>query len=380
MNPKRLFILMAAWFALVSTAGAENESLASIFTNATSRPAAIPRTSLIFIACHGLACGDLSCYGQTNFQTPNIDRLAAEGMRFTDFHVAGDSLAEAQAALMGGNNSPLAPGQATVAARLHQAGYFTGTFGEWSLGAQPWTQGWDDFGGFLSEPEAKNYYADGFWRYFHGTLQRETILENAGGKRAVYLPDMFMNAAATFACVHVPDESNRHRPFFMLLTLPAPESVSPGKEDYDVPTDAPFSGEPWPQAARNRAALLTRLDTDVGRLLEQLEKCGLTNNVAIFFTGAAAPEKFADTNLNFLQIKGEVRGGDSKERLRVPMIVRWPGHVPAGRVSGAHWSSADFAPTMLQIGKAQPEGSFKGVSILPVLLGQPGAIVPDTMY
>lgn len=366
--------------------GAQTESLASIFTNTPPQRTVVPRrASVIFLAFHGLGFGDLSCYGQTNFQTPNLDRLAAGGTRFNNFRVVGDDLPGAQAALMSGNTAPFAPGASTLAGRLQAAGYFTGLYGEWTLGPQPWRQGFDDFGGFISEAEAKNYYSDYFWRYspraiYDRTNQtmrayagREEIYPNTAGRKGQYLPDFFMSALANFVRVHKPEYANRFRPFFLLVSLPAPESVAPGKDEYPVPTDAPFSGEAWPPAARNRAALMTRLDAGVGRLLEQLKKEGLTNNVAIFITGAAAPEKFADANLNFLQLRGEVRGGTSPGRLRVPMIAYWPGHVPAGRVCDVPWTVCDVAPTIMDLayGKKSPE--FTGVSMLPVLLGQTNA-------
>ncbi len=392
MKLNRPFVLFAALLQFVPAIRAENESLASIITNAGKNApvrTAIPRrSSIIWIACHGLGCGDLSCYGQTNFQTPNLDRLAAEGTRFTEYRAAGDELPLAQAALMAGKHAALAPGESTLAARLRSAGYHTGLLGEWTLGAQPWTQGFDEFAGFLNEQEAKNYYSDFIWRYAPNSIYdetnqtltaftgRETIYENTGGQKGRYLPDVFMSAAANFVRVNQPDFANHYRPFFLLVNLPAPRSAMAGKDDFPVPTDAPFSGESWPQAAKNRAALVSRLDEGVGRLLDQLKKLGMTNNVAIFLTGAVAPEKFADTNLNFLKVSGEVRGGDSEARLKVPMIVRWPDHVPAGRVSKQPWSAPDFAPTALQIAYAKPAASFSGISMLPALLGEPGTNTP----
>jgi len=364
--------------------------MASIFTNAANaHHLVLPRrASIIFIACHGLGLGDLSCYGQTNFQTPNLDRLAAEGTRFTDYRVTSDDLAEAQAALMGGSAAAFPPGHATLATRLQAAGYHTGLIGEWTIGAQPWTQGFDEFAGFLNEEDAKNYYSDFICRYapngrldatnqtLHPFIGREQIYGNTGGQKGRYIPDVLMSAMENFIRVNAPDLANHFRPFFLLLNLPAPESVTPGKDDYPVPTDAPFTSEDWPAAAKNRAALLTRLDAGIGRLFEQLNKAGMTNNVVIFFTGAAAPEKFADTNLNFLTVNGEVRGGKSEERLRVPMIVRWPGHVPAGRVSAEPWAAPDFAPTAVQIGYAKPAADFTGRSVLPVLLGKAATNTP----
>jgi len=393
MNSKRLFILVAAVAPLFVPCGhAQNESLASIFTNANGangrHTVVSRRSSVVIIACHGLAQGDLSCYGQTNFQTPNLDLLAAAGTRFTDYRAASDELAPAQAALLTGGQAGLASGQATLATRLQQAGYHTGLIGEWTLGSKPWTQGFDEFAGFVSEQEADDYYSDFMWRYAPKAVRdetnqtwktwvgREEIYANTGGKKGEFVPDLFLRAVESFVRANAPDTANHYQPFFLVASLPVPHSVTPGKDDYPVPTDAPFGDEKWPQAAKNRAALITRLDTGVGRLLEQLKKSGLTNHVAIFLTGAVAPEKFADPNLNFLKLKGEVRGGNSDERRRVPMIAYWPGHVPAGRVSQAPWSAADFAPTALEIARTKPAANYTGVSMLPLLLGQAGTNAP----
>lgn len=390
MNLHRRCILWATLLSLATSAPAQDAGLVSSRTNAAhARHAAIlRRTSIIYLACQGLAQGDLSCYGQTNFQTPNLDRLAAAGTRFTEYRAVGDDLAQAQAALMAGNRDASSAGQVTLATRLQQAGYHTGLIGTWTLGPTPWTQGFDEFAGFLSEPEADNDYSDFMWRYAPKSVYdstnrtwlpwagREEIHENTGGRKARFMPDLLLSATVNFVRVNAPDFANRYRPFFLLVNLPAPHSVTPGKDDYPVPTDAPFTSESWPQAAKNRAALLTRLDDGVGRLLEQLKKVSLTNNLAIFLTGAVAPEKFADPKLNFLKLKDEVRGGDSPARLRLPMLVYWPEQVPAGQVSRVPWSAPDFAPTALEIAFVKPVPGFTGVSVLPALLGHAGTNAP----
>jgi arylsulfatase A-like enzyme len=372
MKLKRLILLLAASAQTVSTALAQPESMASIFSNANkhAEAAAVPlRPSIIVIACDGLGLGDLSCYGQTNFQTPNLDRLASEGARFVNYRVAGEELPKVQAALMQGTG---AAGQPTLAERLKQAGYRTGLFGEWLLGTQPWTQGFDEFAGFVDERNARDYFPQAMERHMAngGYAGREAIHDNAGGQKKRYSVDILMSAAANFIRINTPDPANHFRPFFLLVNLPAPHSAAEGKDDFPVPTDAPYSGEPWPQPAKNRAALMGRVDEGVGRVLEELNKRGLTNNVAVFFTAAAAPPKFASTNLNFLKAPGEVRGGNSPERLRVPMLVRWPEHVAAGQVNKEPWHDVDFAPTALQIAHAKTPAGYSGVSMLPELLGE----------
>jgi len=383
MNLNRVFTLAALLLTVTTVAvSAENESLASIFTNATpGRPHVLPRrTSVMVLAFRGLGRGDLSCYGQTNFQTPNLDRLAGEGMRFSDYRAAGDDLATAQSVLMAGDPAGLAAGLPTLAQRLRQAGYATGLIGEWALGSQTWTQGLDDFAGYFNDQETADYYPAFLWRTAPLSLHdrtngmapkiiRERLYANEGGKHEYYMPDAYLDLAASFVRIHLPDKANHYQPFFLLVSLPMPHSITPGKDVYPVPTDAPYSSEAWPQAAKNRAALIMHLDTAVGRLFASLQRLPLTNNLAVFITGATAPEKFADTNLDFLTLPGEVRGGSSPERFRAPMIVRWPKHVPADSVNPTPWSAADFAATALDIAYAKPE-HLAGTSLLPVLLGK----------
>ena len=136
-----------------------------------------------------------------------------------------------------------------------------------------------------------------------------------------------------------------------------------------MPSDAPFTGENWPQAAKNRAALITRIDGGIGRLLEQFNTLKMSNNVAIFFSSSAAPEKFADAKMNFLQPNGTVVANGNAP---LPMIVWWPNARFAKHTSNFKWTSADFAPTALDIAYARPDKHLDGISILPVLMGKTG--------
>jgi arylsulfatase A-like enzyme len=391
----RFLILSAALTAFSPAARAED--LAALFTNVTPAAArGAQRTSIIFIQCHGLGYGDLSCYGQTNFQTPNLDRLAAGGVRFTSFYAGDAGLSPAQAVLLTGRDSahlrqrddaevPLAANETTLAQRLQQAGYHTGLIGEWTLGAAPWTQGFDEFAGFLNGDEGRNYYPDHLWRYAPNSLLntnnnrmetyagREMLYPNTDGKKGQYLPDLLMKATLNFIQNNQPDKYNRFRPFFLLVSLPAPRTATAGADDFPVPTDAPFTGESWPQAAKNRAALITRLDTSMGQLLEKLDRPGFSNNIAVFFTSDAGPEKFADKKLNAFAPAGALRGrrGELYEgALRVPFIVRWREQIPAGSRNDFPAGAWDFAPTALDIAGLKPGADMDGISLLPALSGR----------
>ena len=376
--PRRL----AGWFflgiLLLAFAGTARADLSSVFTNSSYRAAIARRASIIYIQCHGLGYGDLSCYGQTNFQTPNLDQLAAQGMLFTHFTPGDTNPAIAEAALLTGsltNNSGV-----SVAQTLKNIGYATGMIGEWPLPGKPWDQGFDDFAGFLNPDEGTNYYPDSFWRYTPKTYYNAisncwTAWQpgdgpNNGGQKVRYLPDfMLAGWLQNFVRSHQPDRYNAFRPFFLLVNLPAPRSATPGEDNFPVPSDAPYDDESWPQAAKDRAALLTHLDGDIGSLFQQLNELGMTNNLAIFFTSSAAPERFADPRLNFFRTPADFRG-QTNNAWSAPMIVCWPGTVSPGQISNYPWSNQDFLPTATQIGFIPPPDHIDGHSILPVLLGR----------
>jgi len=368
-----------------------------VFSNTV--PAAIPRrASIILVVADGLGYGDLSCYGQTNFQTPNLDKLAVEGMRFTNYY-AGAAESPARATLMLGKDSrhlrqradvdiSLAPGDITVAQVLKNSGYRTGLIGEWNLGDEnsagaPWKKGFDDFAGYFDPNDAANFYADymwrlspdetydesyndpinGHWRHWNKADDphlpgKEMIYANTQGKNQ-FIPDLLTKAALGFININQPDQFNRYRPFFLLLNYKIP-----GDGKSQVPTDAPFSEENWPQPARNKAAMIARLDGYIGQLTEQLQKLGMTNNTAIFFTSATVPQKSDAVNPNYFH------SIVSTNDLRVPMIIRWPDQIPAGTVSNFKWSARDFLATAAEIGFAKPPADINGASVFPALLGQ----------
>jgi arylsulfatase A-like enzyme len=394
MKSYRRILCLVFSLALLSGAVAahaqEKESLASIITNADV--GAIPghRTSIIYIQCHGLGYGDLSCYGQTNYQTPNLDRLAAGGIRFTGFSPASTNFNAALASLIYGKNS--APtGPTPVGNLLSTAGYHTGLIGEWTLDDHPWMDGFDEFGGFLKPDEGRNYFAESFWRFdppntydltTHTWVELkpgmahnsgpEMLYYNTGGKHEQYLPEVFFNMTCNFLKNHEPDQFNKFKPFFLVVNLPQPRSASPAADQFPVPSDAPFSDEKWPQAAKDRASLITRLDGGIGRIMTELAYLHLTNNVAIFFSSSEAPEKFKNPKLDFMAPNGTAVAGENGASAPLPMIVWCPPEIPGGQVSNFKWTSADFFPTALQIASVKPPKDLGGISILPVLQGKKG--------
>jgi arylsulfatase A-like enzyme len=353
------------------------------WNSTNSAPRAIPRrASIILIVADGLGYGDLSCYGQTKFQTPNLDKLAAEGIQFTNYSTYDGNSPSHSSLLVGKNLSHLkqsfdadiliAANSMSIAEILKNSGYHTGLVGEWGLGDEnsagaPWRKGFDEFAGYLNSSDAENFYADYMFRYapkaiFNETngqmedyIGREMIYTNTAGQKGQYIPDLFTHAALQFIKNNQPDLANHYQPFFLLLNYPVPLTGMP------VPTDAPFSGEAWPQAEKNQAAIISRLDGYVGELTEQLLKVGMTNNAVIFFTSASVAKKAAGIDPEFFH------SNLSTNDLRVSMIVHWPGRIPPGQVSGFKWSPQDFLPTAAQIGFANSPTNLDGISVLPFL-------------
>ena len=356
--------------------------MAGIFSAAPA-PAAEPpaRASILIVQCHGLGYGDLSCYGQKLFQTPNLDRLAAEGVRCENYFAGNIGSTPSPNALMFGKNSAPTNGEPTIARQLQQAGYRTGLIGEWALGEEPWKQGFDEFAGFIHDDEGRNYFADRIRRFIpHGWMTDsntftdyndwETIHANVGGQKGRYVPEILIGAAGTWISANSSDKFNQRRPFFLLVNLPVPRSARAGTDEFTVTSDAPFSEEQWPQAAKNRAALITRLDAGIGKIMAQLATLQLTNNVLFIFTSAAPPEKFANTNLNFLSPDGAGVSAPKGAAAPLPFIARWPGIIPARQTNSMSISAADFAPTALEIiGQKIPE-EMSGHSLLPVFSGE----------
>jgi arylsulfatase A-like enzyme len=392
-------LAFAAALDFLPAAGAQ-----SIFTNAAPGP--LPRRpSIILIVADGLGCGDLSCYGQTKFQTPNLDRLAAEGVRFTNYYAGDAASSPSRAALMLGRDSghlkqradvdvPLAADDITVAQILKQSGYHTGLIGEWDLGGDvtggaPWSKGFDEFAGYFDPGDAENYYADFIWRYAPRSILnptnhqmedyrgKEPLVANADGAKGEYIPDLLTKAALNFIKNNQPDKFNRYRSFFLLLdytTLRAntAEKARTGN-GMQVPTDAPYSEESWPTPEKNKAAMVARLDAGIGQILEQLKKLNIESNTAVFFTSDTGPHRDGGIDPKFFRSAGPFRGvrGDLYEGgLRVPMIARWPGKIPAGRDSDFTWAAWDFLPTAADIALIKPPASVDGISVLPMLFGQ----------
>ena len=367
------------------------------------------KPSILFILADDLGYGDLGCYGQTKIKTSNLDRLAAEGMRFTDFYAGSTVCAPSRCTLMAGLHTghalirgnalvALRPEDLTVAELLKQAGYHTGLIGKWGLGNEnttgvPQKKGFDDFLGYLDQVHAHDYYTDHLWRYDPpaggkpGYDGQVGFPENEDGKKGLYMEDLFTTAALNFLRINQPDQFNRYRPFFLYLAYTIPHANNEQGQrtgnGMEVPSDAPYSDQPWPAPERDKAAMITRLDTYVGQLLDKLKELKMEDNTIIFFTSDNGPHKEGGVDPNFFHSSGPLRGikRDLYEGgIRVPLIVRWHGKIKPGTVSDRVSAFWDFLPTAAEIAQTNVTQQLDGLSLLPALLGKPQTNHHDFLY
>jgi len=346
--------------------------------------------NIIFILADDLGYGDLGCYGQETIQTPNLDRMAAEGMLFTDFYAGSTVCAPSRCCLMTGVHTghawvrgnarvPLRAEDVTVAELLQQAGYTTGIVGKWGLGEPETTgvpnrKGFDQWFGYLNQLHAHNYYPDYLWRNEEKVeLANEVKAINPPGgvatKRVQYSHDLFTADALSFIA------RNRREPFFLYLAYTIPHANNEaGADGMEVPSYAPYANEDWPTPQKGHAAMITRMDKDVGKLLARLKALGLDEKTLVLFSSDNGPHKEGGGDPAFFDSNGPLRGlkRDLYEGgIRVPLIARWPGRIAAG--SGTNHVSAfwDFLPTCCELVGATPPEGIDGISILPTLLGRP---------
>jgi arylsulfatase A-like enzyme len=353
------------------------------------------KPNIVFILADDLGYGELGCYGQTKIKTPNLDRMAQEGLRFRSFYAGDTVCAPSRCTLMTGLHTghALVRGNATVALRpedltvaelLKKEGYHTGLIGKWGLGNEnttgvPWEKGFDEFAGYLDQVHAHDYYPDHLWRHdpVTGFTGSQAFPENYGGRLGLYSHDLFSKAALNFIQNNKPERLNQFRPFFLYLAYTIPHANNEEGQrtgnGMQVPSDAPYSNERWPQVEKDKAAMITRLDTDIGRLFQKLRELKIEDNTVVFFTSDNGPHQEGGVDPKFFQSGGPLRGikRDLYEGgIRVPLIARWPGKIKPGvsDLPAAFW---DFLPTAAELAGAKAPAHIDGISLLPTLRGQP---------
>ncbi len=347
--------------------------------------AAARKPNIILILADDLGYGDVGCYGQKRIATPNIDRLAAEGVRFTQAYAGSTVCAPSRCcletgyhtgrALVRGNRPlvPLRPQDVTVAEVLKRAGYRTALYGKWSLGGlgttgYPLDKGYDEYFGYFSQSHAHNYYPEHLLENRHEYLLRG----NFGAFKKDYAHDLFADRAVEFI------GRSDDRPFFLYCSFTIPHANNEmGRDTGDgmqVPDYGPYAQENWPKPEKGFAAMITRMDGDVGRILDKLKETGRDNDTLILFSSDNGPHKEGGHDPEFFGSRGPLRGikRDLYEGgIRVPAIARWPGRVKPGRVSDHPWAFWDFLPTCAALaGVAAPDG-LDGMSIVNELDGRP---------
>ena len=382
------------WLAAASAAGAACLMPARTAVRAESRP-----PNIIFILADDLGYGDLGCYGQKVIQTPHIDQFAREGMRFTDCYAGSTVCAPSRCCLMTGMHTghahvrgnkliPLRPADRTAAEALKEAGYATGLIGKWGLGEPettgiPNAKGFDEFFGYLNQKHAHTYYPEYLWRNeervpLEGNVERE---ENVAETRTQYSHDLFAEEALSFLGRHAA------HPFFLYLAVTIPHANNERgralEDGMEVPDYGVYAGRDWPNPQKGHAAMISRLDKDVGRIMEKLKILGLDEHTIVFFTSDNGPHKEGGADPQFFQSSGPLRGykRDLYEGgIRVPMLVRWPGHVAAGSQSDLPWAFWDFPATAAELAGAAPFDPSDGISVAPALLGKPQVRRHEYLY
>ena len=380
--------------------------------------------NIVWILADDLGYGDLGSYGQQRIRTPHLDRMAAEGMRFTDAYAGFTVCAPSRSVLMTGqhtghtrvrrNGSPgLLAEDVTVAELLRQRGYATALIGKWGLGMEaspgaPWKQGFDLFFGYLSQGHAHNYYPEFLMRNAERVELRNTVvrsgryggLSGVASERVDYSHDLFLEEALRWI------EERNGEPFFLYLALTIPHANNEaGRRDgggdpgisavtgdlgrhrerigMEVPDAGPYQDEDWPGPQKGTAAMITRMDAGVGRLLAALGRLEIDERTIVFFSSDNGPHKEGGNDPFFFDSNGPLQGYKRSLHdggIRVPMIVRWPGRIPAGATSDFVWYFADFLPTAAELAGLQPPAGIDGVSVLPELLALDRPRDPRFLY
>jgi len=370
----------------------------------TCRAEVVALPNIVVIMVDDLGYGDLGCYGQQQIRTPNLDRMAAEGMKFTDFYAGSTVCAPSRCVLMTGLHTghaqirgnypvrpmgqyPLSPETPTVARLLQKAGYATGLVGKWGLGGPdstgiPSLQGFDFFYGYLCQRHAHNFYPEFLFRNSQreplaGNRVAEPLPDGSGVaiERAQYSHNLLTNEALAFLDRHAAQqkEDPTSRPFFLCLTPTIPHANSEaGEKGMEVPDHGIYEDRDWPEPEKGRAAMISLLDADVGRILQRIRKHGIDDRTLVIFTSDNGPADDGGSQAAFFTSSGPLRGikRDLYEGgIRVPMIARWPGKIAAASESAHLCYLGDVFATLAELADSVPTSGLDSVSFAPTLFG-----------
>lgn len=361
-----------------------------------------PQPNIILIVADDLGYGDLGCYGQSRIETPNIDRLASEGLRFTDYYAGSCVCAPSRCVLMTGRHTghayirgnskmSLRVGDATIAEVLKLAGYRTAAFGKWGLGQEqtgglPTVQGFDEFYGFLDQHHAHNYFP----AFLIRGADREPLSNVVPGdgdygngvatEKNEYAPDLIWAEGLQFI------ERAKDAPFFLYLPVTLPHANNEaGSAGMEIPDFGRYADRDWPDPQKGLAAMITRLDTDVGLLLELLQQLGLDDRTIVCFTSDNGPHAEGGNDPEFFDSNGPLRGRKRdlyEGGIRVPMLIRWPGRIAPGSVTDHVAYHGDLMQTLAELARApRLPPRLDSLSFRPILFGHPDQQHPhDYLY
>lgn len=382
------FICAAAFFAIAFASTAQEKA----------------HPNIVFILADDLGYGDLSCYGQKHFQTPHIDRLAAQGMKFTHHYAGAPVCAPSRSALITGLHTghtfirgnrevepegqwPLPAEAVTLTDLLRSEGYVTGVFGKWGLGfpgseGAPEHQGVDVFYGYNCQRLAHNYYPAYLW-----DNTRKVMLDgNTGNDKRDYAPRLIHQKALQFL------DDHRDTTFFLFYPmifphaeLAAPEEYMamfrgkflPEKNFHGVDEGTRFRTGPYGSQAESHAAfaaMVRLMDDQVGEVMNKIASLGLDENTLVIFSSDNGPHVEGGGDPDFFDSNGILRGykRDVYEGgIRIPMIARWKGTIKPGTVSDHVSAFWDIMPTLADLLKTKLRNKTDGISFLPTLTGHP---------
>jgi len=376
--------------------------LAALCLGLAAHLSAAAKPNLIFILADDLGYADLGCYGQKLIQTPQLDRMAAEGMRFTQFYSGSTVCAPSRCVLMTGKHlghcrvrgngsgpeQALQPGDVTVAEVLKEAGYATALIGKWGLGdmhpgidvGMPNRQGFDYFFGYANQVHAHNYYPEFLWRN-EEKVKLNNVVERSprtygnfhGGaatKRVDYSHDLFAEESLKWV------REKKDDPFFLYLSLTIPHANNEGTrmtgDGAEVPDHGIYADNDWSKQDKGQAAMITRMDKDVGRLMDLLKELELEKNTLVMFSSDNGPHNEAGHNPDTFDPGGQLRGmkRDLYEGgIRVPTIAWWPGTIKPGGVSDHLAYFGDLMATAGELAGAKVPDDLDSISLLPELKG-----------
>jgi arylsulfatase A-like enzyme len=359
------------------------------------------RPNIVYIMVDDLGYGDLGCFGQTVVKTPNLDRMAAEGMRLTD-HYAGHTVCRpsrlvlwlgqhvGHTGLTGNRPRSLTSTEPTVAKVLKKAGYATGGVGKWALGhvenpsevhnaGHPNKNGFDYWFGYLNQSNAHNFYPTFLWENDKQVpLPGNVIGDYPNGrgrvssKRVSYSHDFMTDAAFRFV------RENKDNPFLLHIHWTIPHANNEGGrvlgDGMEIPNYGIYADKYWPNPEKGFAAMITHMDADVGRLFKLLEELKLDENTLVVFTSDNGPHNEGGHNHEYFNSNGPLKGFKRSMHeggYRVPTIARWPGKIAAGKSSDHPSGGYDFLATASELAGAEVPANVDSISYLPTLLGKP---------